>query len=125
VDTGSRKENASKQESTALVLNQSCRAFSSKQQTSRKVRSSLAARHFFQTVYPARSLLRCGLDTVCSISQNIQTTAVPRPTTTPRNTNVKAGAVSMFSIPDVMQAAYQQTKRGLGDKTPGPPKSSL
>jgi hypothetical protein len=79
---------------------------------------------FFETAYPKRSLLRCGLDTACSISQNIQTTAVPRPTTTPRNTNVKAGAVSMFSIPDAMQAAYQQTKRGLGDKTPGPPKSS-
>jgi hypothetical protein len=83
---------------------------------------------FFGKAYPKPSLLRCGLaidfDVACSISQNIQTTAVPRPTTTPRNTNVKAGAVSMFSIPDAMQAAYQQTKRGLGDKTPGPPKSS-
>jgi hypothetical protein len=84
----------------------------------------LAARNFLETAYPKRSLLRCGLDTVRSISQNIQTTAVPRLITTPRNTNVKAGAVSMFSILDVMQAAYQQTKRGLGDKTPGPPKSS-
>ena len=53
--------------------------------------------------------------TVCSISQIIQTTAVPRLTTTPRNTNVKAGTVSMFSIPDAMQAAYQQTKRDLGE----------
>ena len=32
-------------------------------------------------------------------SQNTQTKAVARPTTTARNTNVKAGAVSMFSIP--------------------------
>jgi hypothetical protein len=34
---------------------------------------------------------------------------VPRPATTPRNTNVRAGAVSMFNIPDAMQTAYQQT----------------
>jgi hypothetical protein len=31
---------------------------------------------------------------------------VPRPATTPRNTNVRAGAVSMFNIPGAMQAAY-------------------
>jgi hypothetical protein len=84
----------------------------------------IAARFSVQTVYPRRSPSRCGfaivLDIARSISQKTQTKAVPRPTTTPRNTNVKAGAVSMFSIPDAMQAAYQQTKRGLGDKTPGP-----
>jgi hypothetical protein len=44
----------------------------------------------------------------CWISQNIQTNAVPRPTTTPRKTNVRAGAVSMVNIPYIMQAAYQQ-----------------
>jgi hypothetical protein len=59
--------------------------------------------------YP-RSPLRRGFDVGCSISQNIQTKAVPRPTTTPRNTNVRAGAVSMFNIPDAMQAAYQRTQ---------------
>ena len=65
--------------------------------------------------YPPRSPLRRGFDVGCSISQNIQTKAVPRPTTTPRNTNVRAGAVSMFNIPDAMQAAYQptQTYNGL------------
>jgi hypothetical protein len=60
--------------------------------------------------YPRRSPLRRGFDVGCSISQNIQTKAVPRPTTTPRNTNVRAGAVSMFNIPDAMQAAYQRTQ---------------
>jgi hypothetical protein len=47
--------------------------------------------------YPKRSLLRCGLD-VCSISQIIHTKAVPKPTTTPKNSNVRPGAVSMVSI---------------------------
>jgi hypothetical protein len=69
---------------------------------------------FSETVYPRRSLLRCGLDTVCSISQSIQTMAAPRLMTTLSNTNVRAGAVSMFGIPDVMQAAYQQTECCLG-----------
>jgi hypothetical protein len=91
------------------------------------MRSSLAA-HLFYPAYPKRSLLRfglaIGLDAACSNSQIIQTTAVPRLTTTPRNTNVKAGAVNMLSIHVAMQAAYQQTNRGLGEKTPGPPKSS-
>jgi hypothetical protein len=32
---------------------------------------------------------------------------VPKPTTIPRKTNVKAGVVSMFNIPDAMQTAYQ------------------
>ena len=60
--------------------------------------------------YPPRLPLRRGFDVDCSISQNIQTKAVPRPTTTPRNTNVRVGAVSMFNIPDAMQAAYQRTQ---------------
>ena len=60
--------------------------------------------------YPPRPPLRRGFDIACSISQNIQTKAVPRPATTTRNTNVRAGAVSMFDIPDEMQAAYQQTQ---------------
>jgi hypothetical protein len=51
------------------------------------------------------SLFRCGLDIrrsldiACSISQNIQTKAAPRATTTIKNINVNAGAVSMFNIP--------------------------
>jgi hypothetical protein len=57
--------------------------------------------------YPKRSLLRCGLD-VCSISQSIHTKAVPNPMTTPRNSNVRPGAVSMVNIRDAMQAAYQR-----------------
>jgi hypothetical protein len=56
--------------------------------------------------YPNRSLLRRGLDT-CSTSQSIQTTAMPRPTTTPKNSNVKPGAVSMVTIHNALQAAYQ------------------
>jgi len=61
------------------------------------------------------SPLRCGLDIrrsldiVCSISQNIQTNAVPRPTTTIKKINVNAGAVSMFNIPHAVQTAYQRT----------------
>src|ERR1700694_2661012 len=58
------------------------------------------------SAYPTRSLLRCGLE-VCSTSQSIHTKALPRPTTTPKNSNVRPGAVSMVNIPDAMQAAYQ------------------
>ena len=47
--------------------------------------------------YPNRSLLRRDLD-VCSISQSIHTKETPRPTTTPKNSNVRPGAVSMVSI---------------------------
>ncbi len=56
--------------------------------------------------YPNRSLLRRGLDTR-STSQSIQTTAMPRPTTTPKNSNVKPGAVSMVTIYNALQAVYQ------------------
>ena len=56
--------------------------------------------------YPNRSLLRRRLDT-CSTSQSIHTTAMPRPMTTPKNNNVKPGAVSMVVIPDAPQVAYQ------------------
>jgi hypothetical protein len=68
------------------------------------------------SAYPKRSLLRCGLD-ICSISQSIHTKAVPRPTTTPKNSSVRPGAVSMLTIREpiqptnaneVMQAAYQR-----------------
>lgn len=61
------------------------------------------------------SLLRCGLDIrrsldiACSISQNIQTKAAPRATTTIKNINVNAGAVSMFNIPHAVQTACQRT----------------
>ena len=58
------------------------------------------------TGYPNRSLLRRGLDT-CSTSQSIHTTAMPRPMTTPKNNNVKPGAVSMVVIPNAVQVAYQ------------------
>jgi hypothetical protein len=60
--------------------------------------------------YPRRLRLRRGFDVARSISQNIQTRAVPRLATTPRNTSVSSGAVNMFNIPDVKQAAYQQTQ---------------
>ena len=56
--------------------------------------------------YPNRSLLRRGLDT-CSTSQSIHTKAMPRPTTTPKNNNVKPGAVSMVVIHNALQVAYQ------------------
>src|SRR5258706_14774181 len=56
--------------------------------------------------YPNRSLLRRGLDT-CSTSQSIHTKAMPRPTTTPKNNNVKLGAVSMVVIRNALQVAYQ------------------
>jgi hypothetical protein len=40
---------------------------------------------------------------------------VPKLTTIPRKTNVKAGVVSMFNIPDAKQAAYQPLNdNGLG-----------
>ena len=61
-----------------------------------------------------RSPLRCSLDIrrsldiVCSISQNIQKNAVPRPTTTIKKINVNAGAVSMFNIPHAVQTVYQR-----------------
>jgi hypothetical protein len=54
--------------------------------------------------------LRRGFAIGRSISQNNQTKAVPRLRTTPRNTNVRAGAVSIFNIPDAMQTAYQRTQ---------------
>jgi hypothetical protein len=58
------------------------------------------------------------LDALCSISQNIQTKAAPRQITITRNSNVNAGAVSMFNILDQMQTAYQrvQSKPRLGDE---------
>ena len=67
--------------------------------------------------YPNRSLLRRRLDT-CSTSQSIHTKATPRPTTTPKNSNVKPGAVSTVNIHNAMQAAYQRlaSKNGLGAK---------
>ena len=67
--------------------------------------------------YRNRSLLRRRLDT-CSTSQSIHTKATPRPTTTPKNSNVKPGAVSTVNIHNAMQAAYQRlaSKNGLGAK---------
>jgi hypothetical protein len=56
----------------------------------------------FRRGYPMPSPLPCGLNIRRrrnSISQNIQTNAVPRPTTTIKNINVNAGAVSMINIP--------------------------
>jgi len=58
-----------------------------------------------RSTYPKRSRLRRGLDT-CSTSQSIHTKATPRPTTTPKNSNVKPGAVSMLNIHHTRQAAY-------------------
>lgn len=49
---------------------------------------------FIHVALHNRPLLHHGLDT-CSISQSIQTKAMPRPTTTNRSSNVRAGAVSM------------------------------
>jgi len=46
--------------------------------------------------YPKRSLLRRDLD-ICSTSQNI----VPKPTTTPKNSNVRPGTVNMVNIRDM------------------------
>lgn len=57
------------------------------------------------SIYLRRSTLRCDLDIrrrldiICSISQNIQTRAAPRPTTTIKNINVNSGAVVMLVIP--------------------------
>jgi hypothetical protein len=53
--------------------------------------------------YPRRPPLRSGLDIrrsldiVCSISQNIQTNAVPKAITIIKNINVSSGAVVMFN----------------------------
>ena len=75
----------------------------------------MMARDAAGIAYLIRSLLRdglamrCGLDILCSISQNIQTKAAPRQITTIRNSNVNAGAVSMFNIPGQMQTAYPRT----------------
>jgi hypothetical protein len=45
---------------------------------------------------------------------------VPKLTTIPRKTNVKAGVVSMFNIPDAMQTAYQlRNANGLGVENTG------
>src|SRR6266849_4027362 len=44
-----------------------------------------------RSAYPNRSLLRRCLD-ICSISQSIHTNAMPKPTTTPKN-SIKANAV--------------------------------
>ena len=52
--------------------------------------------------------MRRSLD-IRSISQNIQTNAVPKPTTTIKNINVNWGAVSMFNIPHPMRTARQRT----------------
>ena len=57
--------------------------------------------------------MRRGLEIVRSISQNIQTKPVPRPTTTPRNSKVKAGAVSMSNISVTKQTAYQQIETAV------------
>ena len=66
---------------------------------------------------PKRSPLRRDLD-ICSTSQNIHTKAVPRPTTTPKNSNVRPGTVNMVNIRETMQAVYQRaaSKSGLGAK---------
>src|SRR5882672_12623078 len=65
-----------------------------------------------RSAYPNRSLLRRCLD-ICSISQSIHTNAMPKPTTTPKNSNVRAGAVSMVNIHKSKQTPYQRvaTKR--------------
>ena len=63
-----------------------------------------------RSAYPTRSILRYGLEVFRSISQNIQTKAAPRQTTITRNSNVNAGAVSMFNILDQMQTVYQRTE---------------
>ena len=79
-----------------------------------------------RSAYPKRSLLRCGLD-ICSISLSIHTKALPRPTTTPKNSNVRPGAVSMVNIHDAMQAAYQRLapkKAASMQNTPRPLDSS-
>jgi hypothetical protein len=79
----------------------------------------MAARYLFVTTYLTRSRPRCAFDRACfdvrSNSQSTHTNAVPKLTTMPRKTNVKAGVVSMFNIPDAMQTAYQlRNENGLG-----------
>jgi hypothetical protein len=77
---------------------------------------SMMARDAAGIAYLMRSLLRyglavrCDLDILCSISQNIQTKAAPRQITITKNSNVNAGAVSMFNILDQMQTASQRTE---------------
>jgi hypothetical protein len=76
---------------------------------------SMVARDAAGIAYLMRSLLRYGLavrglDILCSISQNIQTKAAPRQITITKNSNVNAGAVSMFNILDQMQTASQRTE---------------
>ena len=76
----------------------------------------MMARDTAGIAYRIRSLLRyglamrCRLDILCSISQNIQTKAAPRQITIIRNSNVNAGAVSMFNIPDAVPRAYQRAE---------------
>jgi hypothetical protein len=65
---------------------------------------------------PVRWPLRYDLDIFCSISQNIQTKAAPRPITTIRNSKVNAGAESMFNILDQMQTAFHRTESGLATR---------
>jgi hypothetical protein len=77
-------------------------------QAARRLTARLPCEDARRPTYPKRSLLRRGLD-ICSISQSIQTKAAPRLTTTPRNSNVRPGAVSMVVIHETMQTAYQQT----------------
>jgi len=61
-----------------------------------------AARSFF--FQPAKgaagrsAAIQLRVGRACSISQNIQTKAIAKPTTTHKNSNVRAGAVSMASI---------------------------
>lgn len=83
-------------------------------------RSTIAAK-LSGSAYPVRSRLRYGgLDICCSISQNIQTMAAPKQVTIIRNSNVSAGAVSMFNILDQRQTAYHRTELNpdLAIKTP-------
>jgi hypothetical protein len=69
------------------------------------------------SAYPRRSLLRRDL-AICSTSQNIHTKAAPKPTTTPKNSNVRPGTVNMVNIRETMQAVYQRvaSKSGPGAK---------
>src|SRR5665811_1695250 len=65
-----------------------------------------------RAAYPKWLLLRCDLE-VRSISRNIHTRAAPKPTTMPRNSNVRPGAVSMASIHG-LNAVYQCRRRTSG-----------
>jgi hypothetical protein len=71
--------------------------------------------------YPIPSPLRCGLNIRRrdSISQNIQTNAAPRPTTTIKNINVNAGAVNMFNIPHAVRTACQRMISVTGRSSAG------